>query len=99
DPARRALPEGESLELVRVEVGQGGAVFHRFDTFHGYGANADGSDSRGVIVHFAQASAAFHPVETDPVYSRYRRAGDTTMDESFFPLVWTHDGRRSTWLG
>jgi len=32
------------------------------------------------------------------VYSRYRRVGDTSLDESFFPIVWTRDGRRSAWL-
>jgi hypothetical protein len=32
------------------------------------------------------------------VYSRYRRVGDTSMDESFFPVVWALDGGRSAWL-
>jgi hypothetical protein len=30
--------------------------------------------------------------------SRYRRVDDTTMDESFFPIVWTRDGYRTGWL-
>jgi ectoine hydroxylase-related dioxygenase (phytanoyl-CoA dioxygenase family) len=98
EPAQRVLPDGRSLDLVRVEVEAGGAVFHRYDTFHGYGPNSDGADSRGVIIHFARADARFHPTAADPVYSRYRRFDDTTMDESFFPIVWTRDGSRSSWL-
>ena len=42
--------------------------------------------------------ARFHPVHVDPTYSRYRRVGDTAMDDSFFPVVWTRDGGRSAWL-
>jgi len=53
---------------------------------------------RAVISHLGHADAAFHPEHVDPVYSRYRRIGDTTMDESFFPIVWTRDGYRSPWL-
>jgi hypothetical protein len=37
-------------------------------------------------------------VNADPVYSRYRRAGDTSMDESYFPVVWSREGGRSGWL-
>jgi hypothetical protein len=51
-----------------------------------------------VISHFVPAETRFHPEHVDPVYSRYRRVGDTTMDESDFPVVWTSDGRRSAWL-
>ena len=45
-----------------------------------------------------RADARFHPEHADPVYSRYRRVGDTTLDESFFPIVWTRDGYRTEWL-
>jgi len=32
------------------------------------------------------------------IYSRYRRADDLTMDESFFPILWTQDGYRTPFL-
>jgi hypothetical protein len=53
---------------------------------------------RAVISHLIRADARFHPEHVDPVYSRYRRIDDTTMDESFFPIVWARAGRRSPWL-
>jgi hypothetical protein len=32
------------------------------------------------------------------MHSCYRRAGDETMDESFFPVLWREGGGRSPWL-
>lgn len=81
-----------------IVVRAGGAAFHHHNTFHGSGPNTASVHRRAAISHLVPADAEFHPVNVDPVYSRYRRVGDTMMDESFFPLVWTSDGRRSAWL-
>jgi ectoine hydroxylase-related dioxygenase (phytanoyl-CoA dioxygenase family) len=98
EPARRALPEREELRLVPVVVKAGGASFHHHNTCHGSGPNAATVHRRAVISHLIRADATFHPEHVDPAYSRYRRVDDLTMDESFFPVVWTRDGRRSAWL-
>jgi len=42
--------------------------------------------------------ARFHPTEVSYIYSRYRRVGDDTMDESFFPILWTRSGYRTPHL-
>jgi ectoine hydroxylase-related dioxygenase (phytanoyl-CoA dioxygenase family) len=97
-PLQRARPEAEELRLVPIEVKAGGASFHHFNTFHGSGPNTASVHRRAVISHLIPVDAEFHPRNVDPVYSRYRRVGDTAMDESFFPVVWTRDGRRSDWL-
>ena len=34
----------------------------------------------------------------DVVYSRYRRRGDLSLDESFFPVMWHESGYRTPWL-
>jgi ectoine hydroxylase-related dioxygenase (phytanoyl-CoA dioxygenase family) len=98
EPVRRAAPDGEEVELVPVVVRAGGASFHHFNTFHGSGPNSASVHRRAVISHLIPARARFSAGAVDPVYSRYRRVGDTTMDESFFPVVWTRDGGRSAWL-
>jgi len=95
---RRSVPEGEELRLVPIEVKAGGAALHHFNTFHGSGPNEASVHRRAVISHLIPADAEFHPVHVDPVYSRYRRIADMSLDESFFPIVWTRDGRRSSWL-
>src|SRR5439155_27092447 len=97
-PLERARPAEEELRLVPLVVRAGGAAFHHFNTFHGSGPNTGSVHRRAVISHLVPAETRFHPEHADPIYSRYRRAGDTTMDESFFPIVWTRDGRRSRWL-
>jgi ectoine hydroxylase-related dioxygenase (phytanoyl-CoA dioxygenase family) len=97
-PVRRALPPGEELELVPIEVRAGGAAFHHFNTFHGSGPNTAAVHRRAVISHLVRAQAEFHPVHVDPVYSRYRRVDDRALDESYFPVTWTRDGGRSAWL-
>jgi len=97
-PVKRAVPSGEELRLVPLEVKAGGAAFHHFNTFHGSGPNTASIHRRALISHLGRADAQFHPQHVDPVYSRYRRADDTAMDESYFPIVWTRDGRRTPWL-
>jgi ectoine hydroxylase-related dioxygenase (phytanoyl-CoA dioxygenase family) len=97
-PVNRALPKGEELRLVPIEVEAGGASFHHHLTFHGSGPNTADVHRRACISHLVPAATRFHPVNVDPTYSRYRRSGDTAMDDSFFPVVWTRDGGRSAWL-
>ena len=91
----RARPTEADLRLVPVVVRAGGVAFHHFNTFHGSGPNTSSSHRRAVISHLVPADARFHPEHVDPVYSRYRRVGDTSLDESFFPIVWRRDGYRS----
>jgi ectoine hydroxylase-related dioxygenase (phytanoyl-CoA dioxygenase family) len=98
EPAKAAMPAECELELVTPAVEAGGAIFHRHDTLHGYGPNTEDVTSRGVITHFAHADTRFHSSIANPVYSRYRRVGDTSLDESFFPIVWARNGGRSSWL-
>ena len=98
EPMRRSAPDGEEPELVPVAVKAGGASFHHFNTFHGSGPNTATVHRRAVISHLIPAGAHFASGAVDPVYSRYRRVGDTAMDESWFPVVWTRGGGRSAWL-
>ena len=44
------------------------------------------------------AHTRFHPANVDVIYSRYRRRGDLSMDESFFPVLWDETGARTYWL-
>ena len=97
-PIERATPEGKVTELVPIVVKAGGASFHHHLTFHGSGPNTASIHRRAVISHLLPAAVEFHPEHADPVYSRYRRRNDMSLDESYFPIVWTNDGRRTAWL-
>ncbi len=97
-PVHAAAPEGVEAELVPVVVKAGGCSFHHSRTFHGSGPNEATRDRRALVSHLVPVQARFHPTNVDQTYSRYRRRGDLSMDESFFPVLWDETGGRSAWL-
>ena len=98
-PAREASPNGAEPERVPVVVKAGGCTFHHSLTFHGSGANEATTHRRALVSHLVPVETRFHPTEVDVIYSRYRRRGDLSLDESFFPVIWDETGGRSAWLG
>jgi hypothetical protein len=44
------------------------------------------------------SESQFHPTNVSYIYNRYKRHGELTMDESFFPILWRKDGYRTRWL-
>jgi hypothetical protein len=66
--------------------------------FHGSGPNQATTHRRAVVSHLIAAHTRFHPVNVDQTYSRYRRRGDLSLDESFFPVLWDQSGYRTPWL-
>jgi hypothetical protein len=97
-PLAAATPEGVEPERVPVVVKAGGCAFHPGWTFHGSGPNEATMERRSLVTHMAPVEARFHPHEVDLIYSRYRRRGDLSLDESFFPVLWDENGGRSAWL-
>jgi ectoine hydroxylase-related dioxygenase (phytanoyl-CoA dioxygenase family) len=97
-PVAAATPDGLEAERVPVVVKAGGAAFHHGWTFHGSGRNEATVERRALVTHMVPVGARFHPVNVDPIYSRYRRRGDLSLDESFFPVLWDETGGRSAWL-
>jgi ectoine hydroxylase-related dioxygenase (phytanoyl-CoA dioxygenase family) len=97
---RAAAPPGVELEVVPVVVQPGGGSFHHGLTWHGSAPNTSGSVARMALVsHFVPVETRFHETNVDVTYSRYRRRGDLSLDESFFPVVWSESGYRTPWLG
>jgi ectoine hydroxylase-related dioxygenase (phytanoyl-CoA dioxygenase family) len=97
-PLAAATPEGTRPERVPVVVKAGGCAFHHGWTFHGSGPNEATVERRSLVTHMTPAEARFHPTNVDLIYSRYRRRGDLSLDESFFPVLWDENGGRSAWL-
>jgi ectoine hydroxylase-related dioxygenase (phytanoyl-CoA dioxygenase family) len=96
---RAAAPAGQELELVPVVVRAGGGSFHHSLTWHGSSPNTNESVERMALVsHMIPVEARFHETNVDLVYSRYRRRGDLSLDESFFPVLWDETGYRTPWL-
>lgn len=97
-PLEGAAPEGVEPERVPVVVKAGGCAFHHGWTFHGSGPNQATIERRALVTHMVPVETRFHPRNADPIYSRYRRRGDLSLDESFFPVLWDDSGARSAWL-
>jgi ectoine hydroxylase-related dioxygenase (phytanoyl-CoA dioxygenase family) len=96
---RAAAPDGEALETVPVVVKAGGGSFHHGLCWHGSPPNTNATVARMALVsHLLPVEARFHETNVDLIYSRYRRRGDLSLDESFFPVVWDETGYRTTWL-
>jgi hypothetical protein len=95
---------GESRERCRtdpvfIEVPAGSCVFHCGEVWHGSAANTTGDRMRRAIgVHMLPANARFSDRPGGYIYRRYQRTGDPTLDESYFPILWSRFGQRTTWI-
>ncbi|MEG3437754.1 phytanoyl-CoA dioxygenase family protein [Pannus brasiliensis CCIBt3594] len=87
------------LDIVAIEVPAGSAVIHHGYLWHGSGPNRR-SDTirRSLGVHLLPDNARFQPTGASYIFGRYKRVGDTMMDENFFPILWTAEGYRSPFL-
>lgn len=94
---RAAEAQGITPEIVPVVVPKGGGSFHHGWTWHGSGRNESGRERRALVIHGGSSAARFVPDRlgegNGPVYGRYCRPGDDTMDEADFPILWTREGR------
>lgn len=95
-----AAREGVEPDIVYVEVPKGGGSFHHGWTWHGSGNNHAAVPRRALVLHAMRNDtryAAEHLGQgTGPIYSRYKRLGDDTIDENYFPVLWTEEGYRTT---
>lgn len=98
DLTKAAAAAGVEPELVPVEVPAGGGAFHAGWTWHGSDVNRADVPRRSLVAHCMSSEARFHPSTTGYIYSRYKRFGDDTMDETHFPITWRADGYRSPWI-
>jgi len=97
---RAAAAVGVSTpEISKVEVRAGGCVIHHGNVWHGSGRNTRADRvRRSIAVHTLRAGARFRERGAGYIYGRYKRVGETSMDESFFPVLWGRDGYRTPFL-
>lgn len=97
---RAAVEAGEpDPKTVPIEVPAGSCVFHCGEIWHGSGLNVTRDRARRSIgVHMVQVDARFSNRDGGYIYRRYQRTGDPTLDESYFPILWAEDGRRTDWI-
>jgi ectoine hydroxylase-related dioxygenase (phytanoyl-CoA dioxygenase family) len=82
-----------------IEVPAGSCVFHCGEVWHGSAANTTKDRMRRAIgVHMLPANVRFSERPGGYIYRRYQRTGDPTLDESFFPILWSRSGYRTPWI-
>ncbi|MBW4473480.1 MAG: phytanoyl-CoA dioxygenase family protein [Stenomitos rutilans HA7619-LM2] len=88
-------------ESLAIAIPAGSCVFLDGNLWHGSGRNITPDQTRrSFAITTLPAEAQFDPAGTGPgyIFSRYRRIGQTEMDESFFPILWTQAGDRTSML-
>lgn len=89
----------EPPEPTFVEVPAGSCVFHAGEIWHGSGPNSTGDRMRRSIgIHLVPEHVRFSDRGGGYIYRRYQRVGETALDDSFFPVLWSETGRRSAWI-
>lgn len=89
----------EAPEPAIIEVPAGSCVFHAGETWHGSGSNTTGDRMRRAIgIHLLSEGARFSDRPGGYIYRRYQRTRDPSLDESFFPLLWSRFGARTVWI-
>lgn len=82
-----------------IEVPAGSCVFHAGEIWHGSAPNTDADRMRRSIgIHMTTADAQFSDRHGGYIYRRYQRTDDPSLDESYFPILWTSDGHRTHWI-
>ncbi|CAL1145134.1 unnamed protein product, partial [Cladocopium goreaui] len=90
-----AQKAGEALEIRRLAVPVGGAIFHHQDVWHGSGANRSSERPRRALgVHLLSRDVTFRrDPRPDYIYGRYVLSeGSGEVSEQFFPILWTTSG-------
>ncbi|MCH8104656.1 MAG: phytanoyl-CoA dioxygenase family protein [Proteobacteria bacterium] len=94
-----AKKEGIKPELVYVEVNAGGGSFHHGWTWHGSGHNSSKKPRRSIVLHAMRSDVEYRPENFSqgigPIYSRYKKLADNSLDENYFPILWREDGYRT----
>lgn len=93
----------EQPEVLELEMKPGSCAFHHGNMWHGSGKNLmPGVVRRSLVMAYIPAEARFKPtgayVPGGYIAGRYKRFGNDTMDESFFPIVWRQDSYRTPFL-
>lgn len=84
-----------------IEVPAESRVFHAGEIWHGSGPNlTDDRMRRAIRVHLVPEQPRFsdRPGGYIYFYRRYQSTGDPTMDESYFPILWSGSGHRTGWI-
>ena len=99
---KAARQECTNVDIAYVQVPAGGGSFHHGKTWHGSGCNSGSLPRRALVLHAMRSDVQYRPEFFNqgigPIYSRYKKLEDNTMDENYFPVIWSENGYRTPGL-
>lgn len=94
-----ARAEGVEPEIVPVVVPRGGGAIHHGWAWHGSGINRTAIPRRALVVHAMASDIQYNPSNIGQgigsIYGRYRKFNSNEVDENYFPVIWSREGRRT----
>ena len=97
-PARTAAPDGVAVETARRSEARRRLVPPRSLLARLGSERERHRRPDGARVAHDPGRGPLHHEQVDLNYSRYRKRGDLSLDESFFPVMWHETGYRTPWL-
>ncbi|HEY9624086.1 MAG TPA: phytanoyl-CoA dioxygenase family protein [Crinalium sp.] len=90
-------------DVLQLELKPGSCAFHHGHMWHGSGKNMRPDKlRRSLVIANIPAESQFKPTGTyvpgGYIAGRYKRYGDDTMDETFFPITWRTDGYHTPFI-
>ena len=89
-------------KVVQMTLSPGSCGSHHGNIWHGAGQNTASVVRRSLVIIHVPAESKFQSggayLPGGYIAAKYRRHGDDTMDESFFPIVWREDGYRTPFI-
>ena len=86
-------------DVVPVEIPNGSAVFLHGSLWHGSGPNLSNTlTRRSLALSSISGQVQFQPEPQGYIFDRYRMRNSLTVDESYYPVLWSADGHRTPFL-
>lgn len=88
----------EKFKMVSLNGKAGTISFHHGNIWHGSNVNNSNSNRISISIHYIPISSKYDKKINHPIYSQYKKFNTLEMDESFFPILWSKNNRRSKYL-
>ncbi|CAN0294158.1 unnamed protein product [Pylaiella littoralis] len=97
---------GRKVKFEEIAVPPGGCVVHAQDCWHGSGPHLSTKrHRRALVVHFLRGDARFidgHSLQgtggPSYIYSRYKMLDSNALPEEAFPVTFSREGHRTSWI-
>ena len=83
-----------NLKKICVEGDSGTISFHHGNTWHGSNINKSGKDRISISVHYIPLSSKYSRNISHSIYSHYRKFNTLSMDENYFPTLWSKSKKK-----